>query len=185
MNDSRVLPVTQAFARVAVRELELDTPAELQYSNGSATSLMIEPFAVAGDPPRFARANTAGHTVGIMIRDRSTGGSCAFVPGCGALDDALLDRLSDADVVLFDGTFWRDDELLQLGIGDQRAQAMGHLPISGPDGSLSRLAALRSRHKVYTHINNTNRILLEGSAERRAVEEAGLEVGMDGMSFEV
>lgn len=184
-NDSRVLPVTQAFAQVAVRELELDVPVELQYADGSVTSLMIEPFAVAGDPPRFARSDIAGHTVGIMIRDRTTGGACAFVPGCGALDDALLDRLGGADVVLFDGTFWKDDELIELGIGNQRAEAMGHLPISGPGGSLSRLAALRSRHKVYTHINNTNRILLEDSEERRAVEEAGLQVGMDGMSFEV
>ena len=87
------------------------------------------------------------------------------------------------DLLLFDGTFWNDDELIDLGISDRSARAMDHLPVSGSDGSLRQLAGLAVPRKVYTHINNTNPMLLEDSAERAAVDRAGLTVGNDGMSF--
>jgi pyrroloquinoline quinone biosynthesis protein B len=85
--------------------------------------------------------------------------------------------------LLFDGTFWSDDELPALGISDRSARSMDHLPVSGPGGSLAQLANLSRPRKVYTHINNTNPMLLEVSPERSTVERAGLEVGSDGMSF--
>ena len=178
--DSRIVPVTRAFARVTTTSLDPCSPVALPYRDGSASGLTVECFEVAGDPPRFASDDAPGHTVGVIIRDERSGGSCAFVPGCGALDDALLSRLAGVDALLFDGTFWSEDELVSLGIGDRPAAAMGHLRISGAGGSLERLAGLPCRHKVYTHINNTNPILLERSPERRAVEEAGIRVGMDG-----
>jgi pyrroloquinoline quinone biosynthesis protein B len=121
--------------------------------------------------------------VGLLLRDEATGGSCAFVPGCGGLDQTLLDLLGRAELVLFDGTFWKDDELIALGIGERTALEMDHLPVSGPDGSLERLASLGSRHRVYTHINNTNPMLIEDSPERLQVERRGLTVGADGMRF--
>jgi pyrroloquinoline quinone biosynthesis protein B len=95
----------------------------------------------------------------------------------------LLGLLAQADLVLFDGTFWTDDELIRLRIGERTARQMDHLPISGPDGSLIRLARLRARDRVYTHINNTNPMLIEDGPERLAVEAAGLRVGFDGMRF--
>lgn len=183
--DSRILTVTRAFATVRVTELPLDREVELCDSAGAPAGLDVRAFAVAGDPPRFASRETPGHTVGLLVRDRATGGSCAYVPSCGALDDALLARLGTADLLLFDGTFWTDDELVTLGIGARGASDMGHLPISGRAGSLEPLSRLPCRRKVYTHINNTNRILLEHSEERRAVEQSGVEVGMDGMRFVV
>jgi pyrroloquinoline quinone biosynthesis protein B len=118
-----------------------------------------------------------------MITDQATGGTFAFVPGCGDLEPALLDRLNRADLLLFDGTFWTDDELPSLGISDRTAREMDHLPVSGPHGSLERLARLKTPEKVYTHINNTNPMLLVNSPERATVEEFGLKVGSDGMSF--
>jgi pyrroloquinoline quinone biosynthesis protein B len=168
-----------------VAELELDTPVELRDRDGAPSGLTVEAFPVPGDPPRFASADMVGHTSGLLIRDTATGGTCVFLPGCGALDDALLDRLAGADLIFFDGTCWSDDELIRLGISERTATEMGHLPISGADGSLAQLARLRARRKVYTHLNNTNPILLERSPERRAVEEAGMVVGMDGMEFHV
>lgn len=180
--DSRVLPVTRAFARVEVTDLPLGVPIPLRYPDGAASGLTVEAFPVPGDPPRFARRNGAGHTVGFTIR-QGGGPACIFLPGCGALDDALLARLAGAELLLFDGTFWSDDELVTLGISDRTAREMGHLPVGGPDGSLERLGALQVRHRVYTHINNSNPILLERSAERAAVERAGLTVGADGMQF--
>ena len=96
---------------------------------------------------------------------------------------ALLARLARADLLLFDGTFWTDDEMIRLGLSERTARQMDHLPVSGPDGSLARLAGLPCRHLVYTHINNSNPMLIEDSEERRLVTQAGLVVGDDGMRF--
>jgi pyrroloquinoline quinone biosynthesis protein B len=183
--DSRILPVTQAFAQVEVTEMVLEEPVPLRYRDGTVSGISIRPFEVAAGPPRFAGEHVAGHTVGLILRDEATGGSCAYVPGCGGLDHPLLERLGETDLLLFDGTFWTDDELIALGIGDRRAREMDHQPISGPDGSLSQLAGLSRPTKVYTHINNTNPMLLEGSPEREKVEAAGIVVGHDGMSFSI
>jgi pyrroloquinoline quinone biosynthesis protein B len=183
--DSRILPVTQAFARVEVTEMALDERTPLRYQNGTASTISIVPFAVPAGPPRFAMEHAPGHTVGLILRDEATGGSCAYLPGCGELDQSLLERMGDTDLLLFDGTFWTDDELISLGIGDRRAREMDHHPISGPDGTLSRLATLSRPTKVYTHINNTNPMLLEDSPEREQVDAAGILVGHDGMSFNI
>ena len=183
--DSRILPVTQAFAQVAVTEMVLDEPVTLRYRDGTASTISILPFAVPAGVPRFALENTTGHTVGLIVRDNTTGGSCAYVPGCGELDQPLLERLGDTDLVLFDGTFWSDHELISLGIGDRRAREMDHVPVAGPGGSLSQLSALSGSTKVYTHINNTNPMLVKGSPEGAQVEQAGVAVGHDGMSFSI
>ena len=161
--DSRILPVTQAFAQVQVTEMGLEETVPLCYRDGSESTISILPFEVPAGPPRFAQEQATGHTVGLILRDEATGGSCAYVPGCGELDRPLLERLGDTDLLLFDGTFWTDDELISLGIGDRRAREMDHQPISGPDGTLSQLAGLSRPTKVYTHINNTNPMLLNGS----------------------
>jgi pyrroloquinoline quinone biosynthesis protein B len=181
--DSCILRVTRAFAEVTIQELALDTPTPLSYRDGQASSISVEPFVVTADPPRFASTNAVGHTVGFLIVDQSTGGSCAFIPGCGALDQPLLRKLEGVDLVLFDGTFWSDNELIELGISERQARDMDHLPVSGPDGSLARLAQLSRPRKVYTHINNTNPMLLEDSEERALVDRAGLTVAADGMRF--
>lgn len=182
--DSRLLPVTRAFARVDVTTLSLDTPEPLLGRDGEPSGMTVEPFAVPGDPPRFTSdQNAPGHTVGLLVRDAASGASAVFLPGCGGIDDALLARLADADLVLFDGTFWSNDELVRAGIGSVGARAMGHVPISGAGGSLERLSELPHGRAVYTHINNTNPILLTDSPERRAVEARGVVIGEDGMQF--
>jgi pyrroloquinoline quinone biosynthesis protein B len=183
--DSRVLPVTQAFAVVQTVEIALGEATPLSYRDGTPSGLTIEMKAVRGDPPRFARRDEVGHTVAAFITDAGSGKTCAFVPGCGGLGPKLLSRLNEAELLLFDGTFWTDDELSRLGISDRPASAMGHVAISGAEGSLAVLSQLDCRQKVYTHINNTNPMLIEGSPERAAVEAAGVIVGMDGMRFEI
>ena len=182
-HDSSLLPVTRAFADVRLEPLAIDGSTALVYRDGCPAGLTVTAFTVPADPPRFATRELPGHTVGLLVRDDATGGVCAFVPGCGGLDPGLLDRLAGAELVLFDGTFWSDDELIGLGIGERTARQMDHLPVSGPDGSLERLAALPGRHKVYTHINNTNPMLIEDSPQRHLVERLGLVVGADGMRF--
>ena len=97
----------------------------------------------------------------------------------------MVARLAASDLVLIDGTFWREDELARLGISDRSAHDMGHVPLSGPDGTLAVLAALQLPRKALVHINNTNPILLEDSAEREAVVRAGVEVAYDGLEVEL
>jgi pyrroloquinoline quinone biosynthesis protein B len=185
--DSRILPTLRAFARVQVVPLTLDRAIPMRDRHGTEVGLTVEAFAVGGDAPRFASADTAGaevagSTVGLTIRD-ARGGTAVCVPGCAAIDESLVDRLRSAGAVLFDGTFWSDDELTALGISALSARAMGHIPIAGAGGSLSILAELPAPTRVYTHINNTNPILIEDSPERRAVLREGVTVGMDGMTF--
>ena len=108
-----------------------------------------------------------------------------YAPGLARLDDGVLGRLAASDVVLVDGTFWRDDELERLGISTRSARDMGHLPLSGPDGTLAALERLERPRKVLVHINNTNPILLEDSPEREAVHRAGVEVAYDGLEIEL
>jgi len=182
-DDSRIVSVARAFAEMPCTPLVPGVPVPLARRDGAGAGLEAEAFVVAADPPRFARQTEAGHTVGLEITEPATGRRLVYVPGCGALDDALIARMARADLVLFDGTFWADDELVALGIGTRTARQLDHLPIGGPDGSLARLGTLRGPRRVYVHLNNTNPVLLEHSAERAAVVAAGLEVGADGMTF--
>lgn len=181
--DTRILPTVRAFAEVSVVCLPPGVPIPLLDRAGADVGLTVEAFDVGGDPPRFATDAGSGHTVGLTVREPATDVSLAFVPGAGMIDASLRDRLGGADMILFDGTFWSDDELIALGISPATAYEIGHVPISGAGGSLAALRALAPARRVYTHINNSNPILVEDSAERRAVEEAGMLVGMDGMHF--
>jgi pyrroloquinoline quinone biosynthesis protein B len=182
-HDSRVLAVTRAFADIRTVELPLEHRVALGDYAGRPSGLTVEAFTVPAGPPRFARDHAPGHTVGLVIEDEATGGRLGFVPGCGDLDADLRTRLAGTDLLLFDGTFWSDDELIRLGVSDRRARDMDHLPIAEPGGSLEQLAALRDVRTIYTHINNTNPILLEHSPERDAVLQHGITIGQDGMEF--
>jgi pyrroloquinoline quinone biosynthesis protein B len=122
---------------------------------------------------------------GYVFRDRTGGGVLTYVPGLARLDDAVLGRFAASDLLLVDGTFWRDDELPRLGISARTARDMGHVPLSGPGGTLEALARLRRPRKVLVHINNTNPILLEDSPEREAVLRVGVEVADDGLEIDL
>jgi pyrroloquinoline quinone biosynthesis protein B len=108
--------------------------------------------------------------------------SVIVAPGCAEITDGVRIHLARADLLFFDGTVFTDDEMIAAGVGTKTGRRMGHVPISGPDGPLARLADLRGR-RVFVHINNTNPILLAGSPERREVEAAGFEVSYDGMEI--
>lgn len=165
----------------------LEPGAPFQLGGDAGAELDVEPFAVAaGDAPKYMRASGAGPSaVGLSFRDPATGGTAVYVPAMGEWDESLARRMEGSDLVLLDGTFWTDDELPRLGIGSRSARDMGHLPLSGPGGTLERLGMLRGPRKVLVHINNTNPILDDHSPERRAVEAAGFEVGYDGMTIEL
>ena len=113
---------------------------------------------------------------------QANGRSVIVAPACAEITDAVREQLRSADVLFFDGTLFRDDEMIAAGLGPKTGRRMGHVPIEGPDGTLARLADLPCR-RVFLHINNTNPIWLSDSPERQAVERGGFEVAYDGMEI--
>jgi pyrroloquinoline quinone biosynthesis protein B len=173
------LPILERYCGVEWQTLE---PGQVRPLEGS--SLSVVPFEVGGDAPRYLSGSDVElQASGFVFSDRAGGGVVTYVPGLARLDDAVITRFAGSDVVLVDGTFWRDDELARLGISERTARDMGHVPLSGPGGTLEALAGLRGPRKVLVHINNTNPILLEDSPEREAVVGAGVEVAYDGLEI--
>ncbi|MBT9291880.1 pyrroloquinoline quinone biosynthesis protein PqqB [Prosthecodimorpha staleyi] len=147
--------------------------------------LDIEIFPVPGKVPLWRedqslRIGEEGeNTVGVTI---SAGGArLVYIPGCAHVTDAVRARIDGADALFFDGTLYTDDEMIREGLGAKTGRRMGHISMSGPDGSAAALAGLTVGRRCFIHINNTNPVLIEGSPERRAMEEAGWEITHDGL----
>ena len=137
-------------------------------------------FHPLGDGVAF-RTIQLEKSVALQLRDENSGKTAMVVPAVGELTDELCDQVNMSDVVFFDGTFWNDDELRAVRPGGRSAREMNHLPIS--DGSLDFLRQSPAHRKIYTHINNTNPILMPGSRERAQVEQAGIEIARDGLEI--
>jgi pyrroloquinoline quinone biosynthesis protein B len=127
------------------------------------------------------RAIALRESIAYQLRDEISGATALLAPAVGELTDELREAVNTSDVVGFDGTFWSDEELRAVRAGARSARQMNHLPIS--DGSLDFLRSCPARRRFYTHINNTNPILMSGSDERRQVEEAGIEIAYDGLEI--
>lgn len=164
---------------VTRRELMLETACE------PLPGLTVTPFAVPGKVALFLEAQLGaahrmgGQTLGLEIR--GNGRRACYIPGCAAVPGWLLDRIDGADLLLFDGTVFADDEMEQSGVGAKTGSRMGHLATGGPGGTLDRFASRRIGRRMLIHINNTNPVLRPDSPERAAVASAGWEVAMDGM----
>ena len=175
-------PVFDALAEGVVRRVTLCPNEPLE-----AAGLRFELFPVPGKAPLYledeepAIGSESGETAGVMIRSPSV--AIAYIPGCAELGPAVLDKAREADILLFDGTVFTDDEMIAAGVGTKTGRRMGHVPIAGEGGSLGRLAALPCRRKIFVHVNNTNPILVDGSPERKEIERAGFEVARDGMEL--
>jgi pyrroloquinoline quinone biosynthesis protein B len=170
------------------RTLRLGEEQELKYLDGRPSGLDVQALAVPGQPPLHLRGRFAPapeDNVAFRIRDRATGRAMIYMSGVAAVTPALLAAIDGTQCVFFDGTFWAADELIALGLGDKRAADMAHLPIGGADGSLALLEKIKVPRRYYIHINNTNPILREDSAERAALEAAGWRVAHDGLEFEL
>ena len=127
------------------------------------------------------RAIELPRSVAFQFRDDSSGATALLAPSVGELTDELRDAIHKSDVVLFDGTFWSDGELAAVRPGSRSAREMNHLPIS--DGSLDFLHQSPAGRKIYTHINNTNPILMPSSRERAQVKQSGIEIARDGLEI--
>lgn len=167
-------------ALVRRRPIALESPFE------PVPGLRVTPFAVPGKVALYLEGEqpelgeVGERTIGLMLETPRA--RVAYVPGCAALPDWLVDRLGSADLIFFDGTVWDDEDMLRTGTGSKTGARMGHMPMQGPTGSLARLAALPAGvRRIYIHINNTNPVLRPGAPERAALAEAGWEIARDGM----
>src|SRR5262249_52854657 len=149
--------VLEHYCGVSWREPSLET-SPLLGVDGKATGILYSAVPVRGKLPRYLEedaASAAGDVIAYRLIDKSTGGRLLFMPDVAALDDTTLEEMRNCDALLIDGTFWSENEMLQMGVGEDSASRMGHLPVGGPNGSLAQIASLPILHKIYIHINNT------------------------------
>jgi pyrroloquinoline quinone biosynthesis protein B len=155
---------------------------------GNPSGLKCETLSLSGHYPAYLAKERAAQLaenealLGIVIEDQS-GRRMAYMPAVPRVDNGLLQLLESTDLVLFDGTFWSNDELLHVQDVGQTALEMGHIPVSSPEGSLRRLSELRHSRKIFVHINNTNPMLDEAGPEYRDVQAAGWQIAEDGWNI--
>lgn len=168
-------------------EMPVDVPTPILGPHGP-TGLSFTFYPVAGKVALYLETggaedfgSSSGDTVGVAMTDDAADGTAHYVPGCAAVDADLLRRVHGCGALMFDGTVFTDDEMHAAGVGSKTGRRMGHVPISGDGGSVDAFAAAGIGRRIYLHINNTNPILDDASAERRFVEERGWTVAEDGL----
>ena len=178
--------------QVTWRRLELDREQVLggEGSGGGADGggprLTVTALAAPGKRPLHLEATRAASeedNVGLLFREPQSGARLAYFSGLAGPSPAVERAADGAGALFLDGTFWSSDELIAAGLGTRRAEEMAHWPIGGPEGSLGFLARARARRRILIHVNNTNPILREDGAERRALAAAGVEVAEDGLEL--
>jgi len=166
------------------------TTFRLLTSSGEDSGLRSRAVSLATRYPAYVSTQrqsglTPGEaSLGLIVQSPS-GKRLAYLPAVPQLTSELLIEMDSSDVVLFDGTFWSDDELIRMQGSGQTAHQMGHVPGSFEEGSLAKLARLSRPRKIYIHINNTNPMLNEAGPEYRQVRDAGWEIAEDGWQFDL
>jgi len=172
---------------VARQPIAVDQPFALRLPDGAPSGLEVSAFAVPGKGAWYLEGQThpggadgEGDTLGLTITETATGETVHVLTACARVTDDLKARIAGAPLVLFDGTVWRDDELIAAGLGAKTGQAMGHITMAGDNGAIAALADLGIGQKLFVHVNNSNPALLAHSAERGQIEAAGWQIPADG-----
>ncbi len=172
--------------KVSRMELPSEQPTPL-VGAGLDLGLTITAFNVPGKVALFLETDGQnfgsrdGDTIGLEVHEPSTGATFYYIPGCAEVDPPLAERIGGASLVFFDGTLFTDDEMITQGLLHKTGKRMGHISISGPDGSIAAFVPLGVKRRIYVHMNNSNPVLDDGSAARREAEAAGWEIAHDGM----
>ncbi|RWA67783.1 pyrroloquinoline quinone biosynthesis protein PqqB [Mesorhizobium sp.] len=162
-------------------------------ADGHETGVVVDAFPVPGKialyleqrgDPSADFSSDSGDTIGVRITGAGSRGAVFYIPGCARIDASLRTRVADAACLLFDGTVYTDDEMIVARVGQKTGARMGHIAMSGEAGSIAGLANVKIGRRIFVHINNTNPVLDENSAEHAAVKAAGWEVASDGMEIE-
>ncbi len=154
-------------------------------------TMIIETVPISSKPPLYAEANNGVHDhediweVGLLLHNKRSGRCLAYFPALDRITPEIEECLKQADILMVDGTFWSEDELVKLGATERNASDMGHLPISGPAGIMEKLSYYPKQRKILIHINNSNPILKRGSKEIETLRQKGIEVAYEGMELEV
>lgn len=180
----------QFVSRSAMR---LNETLELKKPDGEPLGISIVPFAVPGKVALWLEDESQGpnfgsvdeDTIALEVRDNNGDLKFFYMPACAAMTAELAERISGAPLIFFDGTLWRDDEMIVEKVGVKTGQRMGHMSLSGPDGTLAAFRDLDIQRKIFIHINTTNPVLLDDSEERSEATAAGWEVSWDGMEISV
>jgi pyrroloquinoline quinone biosynthesis protein B len=159
--------------------------------SGTDLGLTVAAFAVPGKIALYlenpadgqALGTREGDTIGLKVTDPSSGAAFFYIPGCASMNATLATRLRGAQLVLFDGTLYSDDEMVAQGLSSKTGKRMGHISMSGADGAMTAFHRLDVARRVFVHINNSNPVLREGSPERAEVQKAGWEIAFDGMEI--
>lgn len=163
-----------------------DAPFSLQSADGRDSGLRCEIHFLSGRYPKYVQSDPASlandEASAALFFESASGKRAAYVPAVRSLSDALLEKIDVSDLLLFDGTFWSDDELIRIQGAGETAHQMGHIPV---EESLRLMKNIKVGRKIFIHLNNTNPILDEASAEHRAVREAGWEVAEDNWQLEL
>jgi pyrroloquinoline quinone biosynthesis protein B len=179
-------PIFEVLARdVVTRSVEtLDAAFTLE------EGLTARFFAVPGKVPLYMESGSEpppivvdDTTVGLEITEESR--RMLFIPGCAAMTPELRTQIEGADIVFFDGTVWRDDEMVAAGLGQKTGKRMGHMSLSGPDGTIEAFRPIAVGRKVVIHMNNSNPVLLSDTPERAEAQTAGWTIAHDGMEFTI
>ena len=173
--------------------LSLEVPMELSLPDGSSSGVIIIPFSVPGkvalwlegDSKNLDLAAEGEDTIALEVQNANQETQFFYIPGCAKMTPELSSRISKAPLVFFDGTLWRDDEMIRSDVGVKTGKRMGHMSMSGDDGSIAAFEGLEVERKVFIHINTTNPVLLEDSEERKLATGAGWEVSYDGMEIKL
>ena len=181
-----ILDVLSHYCRIERRRMALEGT---DFNVEGLAGVRWRAVPVAGKPAPYSpnrESPVAGDNVALSITDERSGNALLYAPGLGAIDETTWLAMQSAACVLVDGTFWKDDEMLRLGLSRKRARDIGHLAQSGPGGMLEWLGRLPDHtRKILIHVNNTNPILDEDSPERGELGRRGIEVAWDGMEIEL
>ncbi|AQR66910.1 pyrroloquinoline quinone biosynthesis protein PqqB [Aquaspirillum sp. LM1] len=172
------------------RPVQLDESMPILDAAGVPTGIWIETFTVPGkvalwleDPNAERFGSVAEDTIGVAIRAEGSDARLFYLPGCADVPDSLKARFTAADTVLFDGTTYTEHEMAEAGVGQKSASRMGHLVMSGPQGTIARLADVPLARRLFIHINNTNPVWLPDSDARRDIVRQGWDLAFDGMEL--
>ncbi len=172
--------------------IKLEEDIELLLNNGEGSDIFIKPFSVPGKVALWLEDENKGPNLGSVEEDTialeiktNEKKSFFYVPGCASVPKWLKDKLNGSDILMFDGTLWRDDEMIKENVGIKTGKRMGHISMDGDEGSLTSLKEVNVGRKIFIHINTTNPVLLENSRERKIANDYGWEIAYDNMEIEL